>query len=318
MKKLRLAILVLVIGAGIARSQNSSLDVEGTILFENRTVQGALVSVTRDGKPFTSFLTDIDGGYNLYLPLGSEYIVTVTKKEFVKKMYTVSTVGIPHESAQRKFPVIVADMELLKYQDGVDYTIFNQPMNKYYFSSKKDNFEYDKAYLKYMLAQIEELKQQEKKAMALALQKSERDKRNAELAKVDAMKKERLEADAETLKKMQASTADVVSKEPEKSLVSQTSQLNEIKKEKPPVTDATMVKTNKSERIVALLAKYKPGITEEIIPGRDVVIIQRVVVRDEMAWVYQKKLFSWGGVACFRDGFSISESAFDHETKKHI
>ena len=57
------------------------------------------------------------------------------------------------------------------------------------------------------------------------------------------------------------------------------------------------------------------GVTEEIIHGTNVIVIQRVVVRDQMAWVYHKKLFNWGGVACFRDGQAITESTFENETK---
>jgi hypothetical protein len=298
-------------------TKDPSMDVEGTILSENRTLQGALVTVTRDGKPFTSFLTDIDGSYNLYLPMGSEYAVTVSKKDYVKKMYTVSTKGVSNESAQKKFPVIVADVELFLFYDGVDYSIFNQPMNKYYYNPKKDNFEYDKAYLKYMLAKVEEVRKAEKLAMLAKANKAVDDKRDEELAKQEVMKKEREAMEQEMIAKMQAE-AEAKKAEMDKALAEQTEKLNQFMKEKTGMADVTGVKvTNKDARIAALLEKYKPGVTEEIIQGKDVVIIQRVVVRDNMAWVYHKKIFSWGGVACFRDGVSISESAFDHETKKY-
>jgi hypothetical protein len=68
-------------------------------------------------------------------------------------------------------------------------------------------------------------------------------------------------------------------------------------------------------RVKELLAKYKPGITKETINGSGVVILQQVVVKNNYAWVYQKKIFSWGGVSYFRDGLSITESTFELETK---
>lgn len=310
--------------------KDQSMDVEGTILSENRTLQGALVTVIRDGKPFTSFLTDIDGSYNLYLPMGSEYSITVTKKDYVKKMYTVSTKGVSNESAQKKFPVIQADVELFLFYDGVDYSIFNQPMNKYYYNPKKDNFEYDKAYLKYMLAKVEEVRKAEKQAMLAAKNKSAEDKQKDELARIEQakqdelakqaqMQKDREALEAATLAKMQADAEAEAKRaaELDKALAEQTARLNAFMKDKTVVADATGIKAkSKDARINALLSKYKQGVTEEIIQGKDVVIVQRVVVRDDMAWVYQKKIFSWGGVACFRDGVSISESAFEHETKK--
>ena len=65
----------------------------------------------------------------------------------------------------------------------------------------------------------------------------------------------------------------------------------------------------------ALLSKYPPGVTEETIVGTGVVIIQRVVVKETAAYVYQKKIFSWGGISYFRDAKAITESTFEQETK---
>jgi hypothetical protein len=73
------------------------------------------------------------------------------------------------------------------------------------------------------------------------------------------------------------------------------------------------VKTD--DHIKALLAKYSQGVTEETINGTGVVIIQRVVVKGQNAWVYQKKVFSWGGISYFRDGNPITELIFENETK---
>ncbi|MCZ8286118.1 MAG: hypothetical protein O9353_11755, partial [Bacteroidia bacterium] len=68
-------------------------------------------------------------------------------------------------------------------------------------------------------------------------------------------------------------------------------------------------------KLKALLAKYPPGVTEETISGTGVVIIQRVVVKETFAYVYQKKIFSWGGISYFRDATPITESTFEQETK---
>ena len=72
---------------------------------------------------------------------------------------------------------------------------------------------------------------------------------------------------------------------------------------------------NIDERMKQLLAKYSPGVTEETITGPGVVVMQRVVVKDNYATVYQKKIFSWGGISYFRDGGAITESTFEIETK---
>ncbi|MBP7809922.1 MAG: hypothetical protein KA163_11560 [Bacteroidia bacterium] len=69
------------------------------------------------------------------------------------------------------------------------------------------------------------------------------------------------------------------------------------------------------EHIKAMLEKYPQGLTEEIINGNGVVIIKRVLIKDGNVWVYQKKIFNWGGVSCFRDDLAISSLVFDNEAK---
>jgi hypothetical protein len=316
MRGLGLFLVCLLTFSGVY-AQNVSIDLEGTILCENRTLQGAQVTVTRDGKPFTSFLTDVDGSYNLYLPLGSNYEVSVTKKGYVRKMYTVSTTGVSYESSQKKFPVIVADLEILKAVEGVDYSLFDQPMNKYYFNTKKDNFEFDKDYMKAMIAKVADIRKAEKKALQLAIQKADQDKKEAELAKLKAMQEERMAMENQQLKMMELEQQEAKKLAKQESLV-KTPPSTETVNKPTIILDPPIASGEPNERTMVLLSKYKAGITEEIIEGKGFITIQRVLVRDQSVWVYEKKIFSWGGVSCFRDGVRITESAFDHETRKYM
>ncbi len=76
------------------------------------------------------------------------------------------------------------------------------------------------------------------------------------------------------------------------------------------------IRAQKDERQKSLLAKYPEGVTEETLPAEGVVIIKRILVKDNTAWVYEKKIFNWGGIACFRDGTAITELVFEQETRK--
>jgi hypothetical protein len=49
--------------------------------------------------------------------------------------------------------------------------------------------------------------------------------------------------------------------------------------------------------------------------GTGVIIVQRVVAKETIVYIYQKKIFNWGGISFFRDGASITESTFEQETK---
>lgn len=80
-------------------------------------------------------------------------------------------------------------------------------------------------------------------------------------------------------------------------------------------TTETVAPVKNSEHVKAMLAKYPVGLTEEIINGNGVVIVKRILIKDGDAWVYQKKIFNWGGVTCFRDDATITESIFENETK---
>ncbi len=292
-------------------AQNETLNLGGRISDEKRIAMGdAIVSVTRDGKQFTSFPTSLNGSYALYLPMGSEFVVTVSKAGYAKKYFTVSTLGVSDEAAKKKFNVMVADLELIEYVAGVDYSMFNQPMNKYYYNPKIDNFEFDKKYMKDMLAQVNDLKIAKKEAILLAKFKAEQDKKDAELAAKNKLREEQLAVEKANIKKLEEELAANKKVQPE-TLVNPAT----LTAPKALAKDVLITLTNPDQRILKLLAKYKVGVTEEIIYGTNVIVIQRVLVRDEMAWVYHKKMFNWGGVAFFRDGQPITESIFENETK---
>ena len=144
--------------------QNVPVKFVGNISDDNGNVGGASVQITQGGKPITSAMTDAGGEYSFNLPLGGEFLVTVTKDGYVAKRFSVSTLGVPPEKALNKFPVIQADMGLNKRLEGVDYSLLNQPINKYNYNPTKDNFEYDKAHLDQMLAGLMAIKEAEKAA----------------------------------------------------------------------------------------------------------------------------------------------------------
>jgi hypothetical protein len=73
--------------------------------------------------------------------------------------------------------------------------------------------------------------------------------------------------------------------------------------------------TELDAKMKALMAKYPLGVTEETIEGPGVTVIQRVVVTKYSAYVYQKKMFSWGGITFLRDATQITEPIFEQETK---
>jgi hypothetical protein len=295
-------------------SQDVTVDFEGRVSNDNMTLSESIVQVLQDGKLLTSFKTDQNGSYNVYLPLGSDYLISISKNNYVQKYFSVSTKGIPQDQAGVKLPAIRADVDLFKYYEGVDYSMFDEPISKFFYSSKKGNFDYDKEYLKAKKEEMKKVKQAEKKAIQLALQKN-------------AAQQKELEKTPE--KKEDVAKLNEEKKALDEKLAKQSLMLKLIEEEEKPILKAkdknevelNIVAANNEasskvidKKINALVAKYKQGVTEEQQQGQGIIIIKRVVVRDQEAWVYEKKIFDWGGVSYFRDKQRITASTFNQET----
>ncbi len=321
-------------------SQSILVHFEGSIYDEkDNTVKGALVQITQDGQAFNVLKSDENGAYNIYLPLNGEFNVTVTKPGFAQKKYTVSTKGIPQEKSQIQFATNVADVVLYTKYENVDYSLFDNPMNKYYYNESKDNIIYDEDYLKAMKLAMKNFKNAQREAGKLADEKAIEEQRIAanlayEKTKADKIindkkrqedkiaAEEKAKSDKILSEKLalEKTMADKLAKEKALNL-SKTEALGSVsideKPDKTVVSISTVIKKNAaSPKMMELLSKYKPGVTEEVFEGNGVYVIQRVLVKDDMVWVYQKKIFNWGGVACFRDREPITEGIFESETKK--
>ncbi|MCD6017079.1 MAG: hypothetical protein K0S53_200 [Bacteroidetes bacterium] len=314
-KKMALTI-ILICSYGFSFSQDITVDFEGRVTHENNSLSEVIVQVLQNGKLMTTFKTNNTGSYNIYLPLGNDYLISISKNDYVQKYFSVSTKGIPPELAGIKFPAIKADVDLLKYYEGVDYSMFNEPITKFYYNKRKDNFDYDKEHLKAKMQAMKLVKEAEKKAIQLALQKNE------------AKQKELNKAVATSVAKAEGEKLAAEKKDLDEKLVKESLMLKLIEEEKNSIfnkdkeevqlnimaADNTATKQIIDKKINALVAKYKQGVTEERVEGDGIIIIKRVLVRDQEAWVYEKKIFNWGGISYFRDKQRITASTFNMET----
>lgn len=295
-------------------SQDVTVDFEGRVSNDNMTLSESIVQVLQDGKLLTSFKTDQNGSYNVYLPLGSDYLISISKNDYVQKYFSVSTKGIPQDQAGVKLPAIRADVDLFKYYDGVDYSMFDEPISKFFYSSKKGNFDYDKEYLKAKKEEMKKVKQAERKAIQLALQKN-------------AAKQKELEKTPE--KKEDVAKLSEEKKLLDEKLAKQSLMLKLIEEEEKPIlktkekneVELNIVAANNDastkvidKKVNDLITKHKETVSEEQQKGQGVIVIKRVVVREQNTWVYEKKIFDWGGVSYFRDKQRITASTFNMET----
>ena len=306
--------LVLFFCVSVVFAQDITIDFEGSVTNDDAALSEVIVQVLQNGKLLTSFKTDNSGSYNIYLPLGNDYLIAISKNNYVQKYFTVSTKGIPQEQAGVKFPTIRADVDLFKYYEGVDYSLFNEPINKFYYNTKKQNFEYDKEYLKEKKAAMKLVKLAEKRAILLALQKNEAKQKELEKSPDKKDESDKLANENKTLnEKLVKENLLLKLIEEDKPLLKNNRINNEVK------LNIVAADNNGSKKIIDkkindLVSKYKQGVTEERQEGQGIVIIKRVVVREQEVWVYEKKIFDWGGVSYFRDKQRITASTFDMET----
>lgn len=296
-------------------SQDVTVDFEGRVSNDDSTLSEAIVQVLQNGKLLTSFKTNNQGNYNVYLPLGFDYIISVSKSNYVQKYFSVSTKDIPTAQSTKKLPTIYADVDLFKYYDGVDYTLFDEPINKFYYNPKKSNFEYDKAYLKEKRAAMKLVKLAEKKAILLALQKKEAKQNELKKVAKDTVAANKLNEEKKVLDEKLAKQSLMLKliEEEESPILKTKHPENDFKLN---IVAADKEATQKiiDKKINNLVSNYKQGVTEEKQEGEGILIIKRVVVREQEVWVYEKKIFNWGGVAYFRDKQRITASTFNLET----
>jgi len=154
-------------------AQSVPLRFQGSVSDDRSNLSGVTLQVSKSGKVMNNIITDAGGRYSFELPLGGEYLITVSKEGYISKKFTVSTLGVPAEMASLRFPSVEASLTLFKRMEGIDYSLLNQPVNKFYFDVEREDFVYDENHLKQMKKGIEQIKEQEKALLAKEKEREE-------------------------------------------------------------------------------------------------------------------------------------------------
>ena len=142
-------------------SQELSIKIKGKITDDLHPIVDANIIITQNSKLVNKLLTDATGHFNFTVPFGVDYLITVSKDEFVSKKFDINTNGIPPEKSSSNFKVIQADITLFKRMKGVDYSILDQPIIKYSYNAEDEVFDFDEKLLQDMLNKIETIHETE-------------------------------------------------------------------------------------------------------------------------------------------------------------
>ena len=129
-----------------------------------KKMEGVDIVVYKDGKEFETFKTSASGKFDLYLPLGNDYVIQFGKTGFISKKVSLATKSIPEEDRAGGFETNL-DMTIFGDIPGFDKSILDQPIGKAGFNPQNNAMEFDYEYTEQINRKIDaELERLEKLA----------------------------------------------------------------------------------------------------------------------------------------------------------
>jgi len=163
-----------------------SLDINGNVknLTEKSKLDGATITVTRNGKPYQTMSSASGGKFKLKLDPEGDYEIVFTKPGFTSKKIVASTKGIPPEDAKYGFEFPM-EMNLFEEVPGLDVSILKQPIGRIAFNPATGYMDYDQKYTESIQKELDRLMKDFEERMKA--QEAERKKRESEYkAAIDA------------------------------------------------------------------------------------------------------------------------------------
>jgi len=163
--------LFLFLLSGIVMSQTTPApklnfpSVDGDVFEAKSKLKHVTIKVYNNAKLISTKTTDSVGHYSLTFNLDSVYVVELSKDSFITKKYEVCTKELTKERIKDPINKIIAETEMHKMIDGVDYTHYKKPMVKFFYNKKTDKFEYDTKHFAKAYETQKGITEKEKKAI---------------------------------------------------------------------------------------------------------------------------------------------------------
>jgi tetratricopeptide (TPR) repeat protein len=129
----------------------------GKVLENDLPLAGAQVLVYRDGIKRDVYKTDSQGFFDVYLDYGFIYSLEFGKPGYVTKKLMVEADNVP--MADREYGYETGDfkVEIFREVKGVDFSIYDKPIGKIFYSVNSQQFVYDRRYIAKMKKETEPL-----------------------------------------------------------------------------------------------------------------------------------------------------------------
>ncbi|MEG2791031.1 MAG: hypothetical protein RSA98_05515 [Odoribacter sp.] len=136
------------------------MQINGNIVIENASPEGARVVLYKNSSKISEINITKKGAFDFKLALNGDYRVAFEKDGYITKNVSVNT-EIPEEviESNPNFPPVKLIINLLPTVEGVDLSIFDQPVAILAYNQELDDFTFDKEYsdkIKTRVAQTEQ------------------------------------------------------------------------------------------------------------------------------------------------------------------
>ncbi len=168
----------------MAQTQTWNFPVSGRVTKGGKKMDGAVVSLIKDGVQVKQTITTSNGKFDFVLDPNANYTITVTKANHITKIFSFNTQNVPDSRGKKGFGgVDLSEIVLFEIPKGVDVNelnaILSQPIAKFSYQSSENDFNYDESYTQSMRSKLEKLSVVQKKAEEEDKKKLEEDKNKA-------------------------------------------------------------------------------------------------------------------------------------------
>ena len=119
----------------------------GKIKIENGSIENTRITILKNAEKMESKFVDNSGKFEYGLDFGNEYIFEFSKEGFVTKRVSISTfVPLDILSRDNQFPPFKFVVSLFPAYEGLDISVFDQPMGMVMYDKELDDFDYDRDY----------------------------------------------------------------------------------------------------------------------------------------------------------------------------
>jgi hypothetical protein len=170
----------------------SIITISGEVNEDGHELKNANVSLLKNNVLLTEITTDKNGSFSFTLKPENQYMLLFSKQGYVSKKIYVNTENIPSNTSIVRSGI---DVELFREIDGVDFSILNDPIGKFYYTSSKKNIDYDKDYTNSIIDKLEALQNavNKRKSEIKEKQKNEKIYSPAQLDSIEKKRKQEQE-----------------------------------------------------------------------------------------------------------------------------